>query len=240
MTLRFLKAFILFSILFFSSNSFAQETHGNPQAWYLLIGNHDLNDKWTVGGELHMRFDDWMKDKQTFIIRPHVVYRMEDGLSATAGYSYIEYYPYGFYPAADDRVEHNIWEQIDLSRKYSKFTISHRYRWEHRFVEKLVVQNDGSIASDGFDYSNRFRYRITMRIPLTEDYFLNVFDELWVKSDDRLVQTQFDRNWLYGAMGRKISDKLSIQLAYLHQYIINSPNRYERHSGIMLLADFKF
>lgn len=183
---KFYTLIILLTFLL-SNKIQAQETHGNPQVWYLVLANHDFNDRWSVGNEFHMRYDDWHNDKQTLIIRPFVNYKIVDGAMATVGYSFVQNYPYGFYPAPDNASEHNVWEQITLNNAYGKVSVSHRYRWEHRFVEKLNVQNDGSVASDGFDYSNRFRYRLTVRFPLSEKYFINVFDELFIKTDDRLV-----------------------------------------------------
>jgi hypothetical protein len=218
----------------------AQEIHGNPNVWYLLLTHYKINDKWSVGNELHMRFDDWHKDKQQFLERPFVDYSITDGVIATVGYTYILTYPYGEYPLLDNKPEHNIWEQITLKQSVGKFSISHRYRWEHRYQGNLVPNGNGGTTVDGYDYSNRFRYRLTIKRPINDQYFINVFDELWIKSDDRLINSQYDRNWLYAGLGRKVSDHFSFQLAFLHQYAKNTNTRYERHSGLQLTGEFNF
>ncbi len=218
----------------------AQEVHGNPNAWYLLLTNYKINDKWNIGNELHMRYDDWHKDEQTFIIRPFVDYTIVPTIVVTVGYSYVLSYPYGDYSIAINRPEHNVWEQVTLKQNVGTFKILHRYRWEHRFSGSIAADGIGGNEIDGFDYSNRFRYRLTVRGPLNDDFFVQVFDELWVRSDDRLANTNFDRNWIYTGIGYNLSQHFSLQLAFLHQYAQNNPDLFERHSGFQITGELTF
>ena len=114
------------------------------------------------------------------------------------------------------------------------------FHWEHRFQGILKDDGNGNIDVDGFDNVNRFRYRLTFKRPLNDKYFVHVFDELMIRIDDRLVNADFDRNWLFGGVGVHMNSHLSLQLGYFHQYIKNTSTRYERHPGLHFIAEISF
>lgn len=218
----------------------AQEVHGRDDVWFLLLNHYKFSDTWSVGNELHFRLDDYFNDKQQFIIRPFINYHRSQNVIYSAGYSYIKTYPYGQFPLPDAVPEHNVWEQVTVNQKLDKTSVSHRYRLEHRWIGRLRLNTvDGSYDVGDYTFSNRFRYRITLKRPINEKWFVNIFDELWVKTDKKWESTQFDRNWLYLGIGYNINDKFSLQTAYLHQYSKNNESRYERHPTIQFTADLR-
>ncbi|MBR09004.1 MAG: hypothetical protein CMP48_15155 [Rickettsiales bacterium] len=218
----------------------AQEVHGNPNVWYLLLLNHHLNDQLNIGTEVHMRYDDWMNSEEQFLFRPYLDFNTKSNPNVvyTIGYTFINTYPYGDYPLPITKPENNIWEQITLKHQLNQLKIQHRYRLEQRWQREIILnESNNEYELDGTNYSGRFRYRLTLTQPLTETYFINVFDELWVKGNKKAIQ--YDRNWLYLGLGANLSSNYSIQLAYLHQYAQNNPTRYERHHGVQLTGSIK-
>ncbi len=237
-----LKTFVKMSITLWivmaqTSAIHAQEVHGNPNVWYLLLANHHLTDQWNIGTELHMRYDDWMSDKEQFLFRPYVDFntRKSPNVVYTFGYTYIKTFPYGDYPVAIDKPENNIWEQVTFKHQYGKLQVQHRYRLEQRWQRDIVYNPvDDTYSLDGNTFGNRFRYRLTLTQPLSDKVFINAFDELWIKGDKALRAITYDRNWLYVALGYHLTPDISLQLAYLHQYAMNNPNLYERHHGLQV------
>ena len=141
-------------------------------------------------------------------------------------------------PLPITKPENNIWEQITLKHQLNQLKIQHRYRLEQRWQREIILnESNNEYELDGTNYSGRFRYRLTLTQPLTETYFINVFDELWVKGNKKAIQ--YDRNWMYVGLGANLSSNYSIQLAYLHQYAQNNPTRYERHHGVQLTGSIK-
>lgn len=231
-----------FLVLFFTLISFfpsrAQEVHGEPDVWFLLLNHYKINDSWSLGNEFHMRFSDYLNEEEQLLIRPFVNFHASPNIVLTAGYTFINTYPYGKYPLPANKPENNFWEQVTVIQDVNKTNIQHRYRWEHRWQGDLVQNGvNGPYEVDGFSYSNRFRYRLTVRRPISDKFFINIFDELWIGMDQKLRNVAYDRNWLYLALGYQITDKISVQTAYLHQYVKNSPDRYEKHPSLQITVD---
>ncbi|MEQ8338233.1 MAG: hypothetical protein RIA62_12845, partial [Cyclobacteriaceae bacterium] len=50
----------------------AQEVHGEPDVWFLLLNHYKINDTWSVGNEFHMRYSDYLNEEEQLLIRPFV------------------------------------------------------------------------------------------------------------------------------------------------------------------------
>jgi len=240
-TIRFFQSFacLFLNLLLFSATKLkAQEVYGKDDVWFLTLTEYQLNQKWTFGNELHLRFNDGFKDKQQILIRPYVSWSRNLKVQYSVGYTYINNYPYSKYPLQATKPEHNIWEQLMLRNTIGKLTLDHRYRMEHRF------ESTYDISEEVFDFeetsfSNRFRYRISLKRPIAKTYFINLFNELWIQSNKGLMDLTFDRNWIYIAIGKNISKSTSLQLAYFHQNIRKSANRFERHPTLQISLAIK-
>jgi hypothetical protein len=107
-----------------------------------------------------------------------------------------------------DGREHRIFEQFILKNKVWELLFEHRYRLEQRFLE----------LGDATDTQHRARYRIQMTLPLTDTFFLNFYDELFINLQDDL----FGQNRLYGAVGVHITENSSVQVGYLRNQFANA------------------
>ena len=186
-----MKSFRLIVILLlipFLANSQVKKN----DVWFLLLNHYEINSDWSVGNEFHYRLTDFLKTNKQIIIRPFVTFSNKD-IDYTIGYSYINNF---------STIENNIWEQISLNHESNKIKYSHRFRLEHRFVN---------------NFSNRFRYRFTLKYPISNKWFFNLFDEIWIKTDSKFRNPEYDRNWIYFGVGYKPINNSNIQLAYLHQ-----------------------
>ena len=215
-----------------------QEVHGNPNVWFLALNHVKIGERWKIGNELHVRRDAWLRDQQQFLERPYVVFKIREGVSAVAGYTYILTSPYGDYPLPIAQPEHNVWEQITLDHQYEKLRVSHRFRMEHRWRGQLASLVNDEVIVDGYGFSNRARYRLTMSRDFTPELFWVAFDELWVNFNNRMQLTSFDRNWVFAALGYRFVQHGNIQLGYLHQWGRNSDLRYERHHTVQLVIQY--
>ena len=221
------------------TNIFSQEIHGEPNVWFLLLTHYKINDHWSLGNEVHMRFDDYLNDKQQFILRPFINFGKTNDVIYSIGYSYLRTYPYGKYPIIAAKPEHNVWEQVTFNHRVNELRVSHRYRLEQRWQSYFNTAG-GVTTTDiaGYSRAHRFRYRLTLRQPLSEKFFINIFDELWVKSDARIKVVQFDRNWIYAGLGVNVVENVSFQVAYLHQYALNNPELFERHHTLQITGEW--
>ncbi len=233
-----MKKITLFVLtLLFTTLSYSQTYNGKGEVWFLLLNHYKINDQWTLGNELHIRRSDGLSEMKQFIIRPFVDFKPGESTVYSAGYSFITTHPYGAFPLDDVKPEHNIWEQVTLNQKLGKTAISHRYRMEHRFQGNLRETNPEEFEVDGYDFSHRFRYRLTIKQPLVEDYFFNGFDELWVSIEDRFNSGNLSQNWLYLGVGKNIP-KGNVQIAYLRQHAIGT--RIEKHHSVQFTVQYDF
>lgn len=134
-------------------------------------------------------------------------YRLYNNLSATLGAgSYQTFAEGGDFVRPKNNDEFRIWPQLMLTQNIGRLKIEQRYRAELRFT------------SNG--YRNRFRYRLGLSYPFGKPdneirpYALQASNELFFT--DR--EPYFERNRILVALGRKLSDIVSVQIGYVHQF----------------------
>lgn len=216
-----------------NTNLKAQTVHGQPDIWLFWHNNYKFAEKWSLQTEVHMRFDDYFRYKEQFLFRPSVTFQPAKQVSYSLGYTYIHTFPYGQYPLAADRPEHNIWEQVQFKQTLNKVTLTHRLRLEQRFQSSFDTEQNKFDFTE-IQYSNRFRYRISIKVPITDKLSFHAFDELWIRSTNKIKDISFDRNWFYAGLGYQFTPAVGIQLGYLHQYAKNNATLFEQHHTMQL------
>lgn len=228
------KIFLSIILLVCTSLVSAQSTSTFADAWFLVSNHYSFNEKWSLANEIHWRSTHFLKDKEQFLIRPSIHYQCNKTIGISTGYTFIKSYPYleGALPIATP--EHNIWEQLLITQVREKGSWSHRLRLEHRFrgQARETIDHDYTIAS--YVFSNRFRYRISWKHPISSQWFVHLFDEFWTATDERFSHPSFDRNWLYLGLGRQLPCHTRFEVAYLHQSIAKSSSQYEWHPSLQL------
>jgi len=201
-TLAFLLALPIITI--------AQESNlGN---WLIYIGNKKLNSKWNIHNEVQYRNYNAVGDLEQLLLRTGVGYNLtENNNNILLGYGYI--LSENYIGDSDDKIsvnEHRVFQQFTTKQSLWKVKLSHRYRFEQRFVES--------------DFRMRFRYFLGINIPLQykEDgknpLYLSAYNEIFLNTKSSI----FDRNRVYGGLGYKFSDQLKLELGYMNQFFETS------------------
>lgn len=234
-----MKKLILVALLISGlSNAKGQEVEGEMNVWFFMLNHYSVNEKWRVGNEIHVRRYDWVKDQEQFLIRPFVDYILNKDVTFTAGYTYIKTSSFGPLPSGITVPENNIWEQVTLNHMVGKLLISHRLRQEHRWVGEIEGDPSTGLEIDGTHFTNRFRYRLTLRHDLGEKWFAHVFDEFWFHQDG-MKPERFDRNWFYAGLGYRVAKSGNVQLGYMGQRIKVGDNFLEMPT-IQLMFQYDF
>lgn len=180
--------------------------------WMIYIGNKKLNSKWNIHNEIQYRNYNAIGDLEQLLIRGGLGYNLtENNNNILLGYGYIlsENYIIG----TDDKEsvnEHRIYQQFTTKQSVGKLNLSHRYRFEQRFVES--------------DFKMRFRYFLSLNYPLktfTESnslLYAAAYNEIFLNTESSV----FDRNRLFGGVGWKLNDKLKFEIGYMNQFFENS------------------
>ncbi len=184
----------------------AQETGENALgSWFMYFGSNKIAEKWSVHTEVQQRYYEMASNFNQLLLRTGMNYHLDSHAIATLGYAYIATDgTFGENATDIDSREHRIFGQFILKDQVGKFDFEHRYRLEQRFL-------DSGTSSD-IEY--RARYRIQVTLPLSQVFFLNFYDEIFLN----LQGNPFGQNRLYGALGIKINPALSVQTGYLKNH----------------------
>lgn len=189
-----------------------QSQDSNLGNWLIYIGNKKLNSKWNIHNEVQYRNYNALGDLEQLLLRTGVGYNLtENNNNILLGYGYI--LSENYLGDTDDKVsvnEHRIFQQFTTKQNVGKIVLSHRYRFEQRFVES--------------DFKMRLRYFLAINIPLQykEDaknpLYLSMYNEIFLNTKASV----FDRNRVYGGLGYKFSNNLRLELGYMNQFFESS------------------
>ena len=185
---------------------FGVSQESNFGNWIIYFGNKQINQKWNWHHEVQYRNYDAIGDLEQLLLRTGIGYNLtENNNNVLLGYGFIASENY----AGDDKVsvnEHRIYQQFITKQSIGKVKLSHRYRFEQRFVED--------------DFRMRFRYFLSFNIPLhsKEDepskWYLSAYNEIFLNTESSI----FDRNRLYGGVGFRLNKSVRFELGYMNQF----------------------
>jgi hypothetical protein len=200
---------VLIAIFFAPKISNAQDSSlGN---WLIYIGNKKIDEKWNIHNEVQYRNYNAAGDLEQLLLRTGLGYNVTNNSNILLGYGYI--LSENYIDDTDDKVtvnEHRIFQQFTTKQNIGKVGLSHRYRFEQRFVED--------------DFKLRLRYFLGVNIPLQykEDgknpLYLSIYNEIFLNTKSSV----FDRNRVYGGIGYKFSKNLKLELGYMNQFFESS------------------
>ena len=218
---------LLAVIIFICAYSLNAQQNGEDTwgAWYMYFGTNKVSDQFSIHTEAQFRFYETTGNFNQLLLRTGLNYHFKPNAIATLGYGYIGTdVTFEEFPNEEDLKEHRIFQQFILKNKVGEFLFEHRYRLEQRFID----------FGDRTDTQHRARYRLQLTLPLTNTFFLNVYDEVFLNLQD----TIFGQNRLYAALGAHITHNSSIQIGYLKNHF-NTINFDRIQIGIFFNPDLR-
>jgi len=177
--------------------------------WLVYIGDKKLNDKWNLHNEIQYRNYNAIGNLEQLLIRTGIGYTFnEKKNNVLFGYGYI--LSENYIGDSNEKIsvnEHRIFQQFTSKQKIGQVKLSHRYRFEQRFVAS--------------DFKIRYRYLLGLKIPISNkeknNYYVSAYNEIFLNSKS----TVFDRNRLYGGIGYHLNKNLRIEAGYMNQFFEN-------------------
>ncbi|WP_235298710.1 DUF2490 domain-containing protein [Portibacter marinus] len=211
-------------IIFLGSTLIGLKAQDSPDedklgAWYMYFFNKSFkNSQFGIQGDYQFRFWNVGNDLEQILLRTGVTYMPKNAdVLFTLGYANITTGEYG--ESTETVNENRIYQEALIPNKVGdRFLITHRIRYEQRWVE-------------GQDLRTRYRYNLFLNIPLNGSSleqgvaYVALYNELFINGerqigDNREVQF-FDRNRTYLGMGYTFSKKLRIQAGWMNQTTVN-------------------
>ena len=194
-------------------------------AWYMYFGTNKVSEKLSIHSEAQFRFYETTSNFNQLLLRTGLNYHINPDAIVTLGYGYISTDgTFEEFPNEINSKENRIFQQLILKNKVGEFHFEHRYRLEQRFID----------FGETSDTQHRARYRLQVTLPLTDTFFVNVYDEVFLNLQDQV----FGQNRLYMALGVHITDNSSLQLGYLKNHF-NSSNFDRIQLGIFINPDLR-
>ncbi|MBW4888848.1 DUF2490 domain-containing protein [Mucilaginibacter sp. HMF5004] len=189
----------------------------NLHTWIVYNGQHLITDKFGLHAEIQVRRNNGLSNWQQLLLRPGLFYKVNKNVLATAGYCFVETYPYGDIPSAKTAFpEHRIWEQVQLTQQTGSVDITNRFRLEQRFIGDASAGTFTNVR-----YENRARYMFKANIPLgkASPFYLPVYDEIFIAFGKNVKYNTFDQNRLGLGLGYNVGKKTKLEVGYMYQYV---------------------
>ncbi len=176
--------------------------------WLIYIGNKKIDKHWNIHNEVQYRNYNAIGDLEQLLLRTGLGYTFNEGKNDfLIGYGYI--LSENYIENSDNKTsinEHRIFQQFTSKQNIGIIKVNHRYRFEQRFVEE--------------DYKMRFRYFLSLNIPLVKEdadsnhLYLSAYNEIFLNTESSI----FDRNRVYGGLGYHLNKNIRVELGYMNQF----------------------
>ena len=202
-------------LLFFFAPASAQIDEDQTGAWYMYFWNTGFSESnWGLQGDVQYRNWNLGGDLEQLLLRGGLTYSPKNAnIKFTLGYGHITSGAFGDNTATTN--EQRTYQEALLPQKLgSRFYLTHRFRYEQRWVENQ-------------DFRTRYRYNLFLNIPLNQAdlsknaLYLALYNELFINGQreigNGLRVAFFDRNRFYTALGYAVTNELRLQLGYMEQ-----------------------
>lgn len=193
-------------------STYGQAQDSNFGNWMIYFGNKQFNSKWNWHHEVQYRNYDAIGDLEQLLLRTGIGYNLtENNNNVLLGYGFI--LSENYVEETDEKVsvnEHRIFQQFITKQKVGIIGISHRYRFEQRFIED--------------DFKMRFRYFLSLNVPLQlketidNTFYISAYNEIFLNKESAI----FDRNRLYGGLGYNLNKNIRFEVGYMNQFFETS------------------
>ncbi len=206
----------ILATLFSPAKGLSQVDEGQTGTWYMYFWNTTIGETpWGFQGDIqHRNWDTPGGDLEQLLIRAGLTYKpVNSNIKFTLGYGHIDTGVFG--PDDGTTQEGRIYQEALIPHKIGeRFYLTHRLRYEQRFVE-----------TD--DFRTRYRYNLFLNIPLNNKeivantVYLAFYNELFINGQKDIGNGNtvdfFDRNRAYAALGYAFSKEFKVQFGFMRQ-----------------------
>ena len=181
--------------------------------------------------------DNLFKNAFQQVLRPWIHYQAMDALRVSIS-------PIGFWGTWAETAnslyivpENRITLQATLNQKLNRVTITHRYRYEFRFIgNRMDANNTWNIYHNqefgGSDTEKgRMRYFIRALLPLNhasltpKTFYIDTYNEIFLNVGSQVANTNLlDQNRFFAGLGYRFPHDIRVEAGYLSQTVLRFNN----------------
>jgi len=168
------------------------------------------------------------RDTQLYL-QPSVIYKYSPNLNLGLGYAFQKNNPLSH----DFSDENRVWQQTVVSHELGKGRMTHRLRFEERFIHDRTTGGD--------PMSTRARYQLGYSIPLEGkqldpgEFYINTFNEIYLSLAGKKNAT-YSENWTYLGLGYWISGVGRLELGPGYQTAVINTDGDRRNFLVLQLG----
>jgi len=206
-----------------------KQTQKIEQVWAGYFNQTRFSNKWGASMDVQLRTkENFVEDLSQLLIRPALVYYVNDATKLSAGYAYIRFYPADNHSKVT-QPEHRPWQQFQWQTKYGRNRTMQWFRLEERYRRK--VQNDSTLA-EGYSFNFRLRYNFLWQVPLsiqirkgTFSFILN--NEVHINFGKQVTYNYFDQNRFFLGFAYHVNRYDHLQVGYMNVFQqLTAGNKY--------------
>lgn len=193
----------------------AQQLNHAYQQWYTYFGTAQLSKHWSIPFDVQARIRNGISDKGQILNRAGLQYMPGSKAGYLLGYAYVTTYSDGADAWAP---EHRIFEQFLYKHTARKFTMTHRVRFEQRWVGQKTA---GHSDVQSWKYGHRLRYFNRTQFPVkTTPFYVALQNELFMNMWNNKINDKFiDQNRFLVTPGFAVQPNLKLEAGYMNQFI---------------------
>ena len=205
------------------------------QTWFGYINQSRFTDRSGLWADLHLRLTDHYVNKKTMVLtRVGYIFYLHEQVRFMAGYTYAHRYS----EWGNGRVpEHRPWQQVQWIERKKGFDLVQAFRVEQRFRKAV----DDRVDTDTYIFNWRFRYNISVTIPLRgktlvpKTPYLFISNEVNVNAGKSIITNYFDQNRSFVGLGYQFSPSMHANLGPLFIFQQSpEPGHYNHTHAIRL------
>lgn len=210
--------------------------------WVTYSGDHAIHKRLSIHLEIQVRTHSFT-GMQQLLLRPALNVHLSPQVMLTAGYAFVQTWPYGAFPVLTTFPEHRAYQQLQLLHYTGRVEWVNRLRMEERFSRLPVKDNAGNpFLPDDFTYTNRARILNRLSIPFKgkqiEDnsLYVTLHNEVFFNFGKKVGMNLLDQNRACVALGYKIPKAGRLELGFMEQTIIKSDGLHVENNHTLLLS----
>ncbi|MEO9873067.1 DUF2490 domain-containing protein [Ekhidna sp.] len=207
-----------------------KEITSTTGVWLGVYTKYHFNDRWAYYGEYHVRKKNGFDDMAQVYLRFGATYTLKKYLDITVGVVHPFYWaPNQNDPDVDKIVpQYRLWQQAVLATPFDHIKLYHQLRMEQRWRRDYE-------KGSSFKLTHRFRYKMTVYIPLNKPafenhtLFLSLYNEIFIQAGKSIVYNHLEDNRSFAGLGYNLSEQFQIQGGYMFTFRHKgSPFSYEK------------